>query len=85
MLAAMRALRIFSLVAKACKSSKISMSDIASAFKSALLKSSFEILFHINFVLAVICDIVRNDFKRQIPIKSVLIDDKCYVVDYRIR
>ena len=84
MLATMRALRIFSLVAKARNSSKISMSDIASAFKSASLKSSFEILFRINFILAVVCDIIRNDFKCQILIKSVLIDDKRYVVDYRI-
>lgn len=82
MLAAMRALRIFSLVAKARNSSKISMSDIASAFKSAVLNSSSVIEYPF---LAVVCDIIRNDFKRQIPIKSVLIDDKRYVVDYRIR
>lgn len=82
MLAAMRALRIFSLVAKARNSSKISMSDIASAFKSAVLNPSSVIKYPF---LAVVRDIIRNDFKRQIPIKSVLIDDKCYVVDYRIR
>lgn len=82
MLAAMRALRIFSLVAKARNSSKISMSDIASAFKSAVLNSSSVIEYPF---LAVVCDIIRNDFKRQIPIKSVLVDDKRYVVDYRIR
>ena len=82
MLAAMRALRIFSLVAKARSSSKMSMSDIASAFKRAVLNPSSVIEYPF---FAVICDIVRNDFKRQIPIKSILIDDKRYVVDYRIR
>ena len=81
MLAAMRALRIFSLVAKARNSSKISMSDIASAFKSAVLKPSSVIKYPF---LAVVRDIIRNDFKRQIPIKSVLVDDKRYVVDYRV-
>lgn len=82
MLAAMRALKIFSRSAKIRSSSKMSMSDIASAFKSAVLNPSSVIEYPF---FAVVCDIVRNDFKRQIPIKSVLIDDKRYVVDYRIR
>lgn len=82
MLAAMRALRIFSLVAEARSSSKMSMSDIASAFKSAVLNPSSVIEYPF---FAIVRDIVRNDFKRQIPIKSILIDDKRYVVDYRIR
>ena len=81
MLAAMRALRVFSRTAKARNSSKISMSDIASAFKSAILNPSSVIE---SPFFAVVCDIIRNDFKRQIPIKSVLIDDKRYVVDYRV-
>ena len=78
----MRALRIFSLVAEARSSSKMSMSDIASAFKSAVLNPSSVIEYPF---FAIVRDIVRNDFKRQIPIKSILIDDKRYVVDYRIR
>ena len=82
MLAAMRASRIFSLSAKIRSNSKISVSDIALAFKSAVLNPSSVIEYPF---FAVVCDIIRNDFKRQIPIKSVLIDDKCYVVDYRIR
>ena len=82
MLAAMRALRIFSRSAKARNSSKILMSDIASAFKSAVLNPSSVIEYPF---FTVVCDIVRNDFKRQIPIKSVLIDDKGHVIDYRIR
>lgn len=82
MLAAMRASRIFSLSAKIRSNSKISVSDIALAFKSAVLNPSSVIEYPF---FAVVCDIVRDDFKRQIPVKSVLIDDKCYVVDYRIR
>lgn len=82
MLAAMRALRIFSRSAKTHNSSKISMSDIALAFKSAVLNPSSVIE---SPFFAVVRDIIRNDFKRQILIKSVLVDDKRYVVDYRIR